>query len=87
MKNFALIENSSSPKAGICEYFYARAKEALNNSSIKGCLVTNSIAELAQHDSQVRTQTNITIQHMRSVFRDALERAQIIDEIPCQSKS
>ena len=81
VKNFSYIENSTSPKQGLCEYFRARAKDALNNSDIKGCLVTNSIAELAQHDNQVRDQTNITLQHMRSVFRNALIRAQSEDEI------
>ena len=84
VKNFSLIENASSPKDGICEYFRARAKDALSNSDIQGCLVTNSIAELAQHDNQVRTQVNITIQHMRSVFRNALAQAQNINEISNQ---
>ena len=84
VKNFSLIENSSSPKSGICDYFRARAKDALNNSDIQGCLVTNSIAELAQHDNQVRTQVDITLQHMRCVFRNALSRAQNINEISNQ---
>lgn len=84
VKNFLFIENSSSPKDGICKYFRARAKDALNNSDVQGCLVTNSIAELAQHDNQVRTQVNITLQHMRSVFRDALARAQNMNEISNQ---
>ncbi|MDW3094914.1 MAG: TetR/AcrR family transcriptional regulator [Gammaproteobacteria bacterium] len=84
VKNFSLIENSSSPKDGICKYFHARAKDALKNSDIQGCLVTNSIAELAQHDNQVRTQVNITLQHMRSVFRNALARSQKINEISTQ---
>ena len=84
VKNFSFIENSSSPKDGICEYFRARAKDALNNSDIQGCLVTNSIAELAQHVSQIRTQVNITLQHMRSVFRNALVRAKNMDEISKQ---
>ncbi len=84
VKNFSYIENSSSPKNGICEYFRARAKDALNHSGIKGCLVTNSIAELAQHDNQVRAQTTITLQHMRSVFKSALARAQSSNEISGQ---
>lgn len=84
VKNFSLIENASSPKAGICGYFRARAKDALNDSDIKGCLVTNSIAELAQHDCQVRTQTKTTLQHMRSVFRNTLARAQKSNEISNQ---
>ncbi len=79
--NFAPIEESISPKQAICKYFRARAKEALTHSDIKGCLVTNSIAELAQHDDQVGLQTNITLQYMRSVFKDALERAKRSNEI------
>jgi TetR/AcrR family transcriptional repressor of nem operon len=81
VKNFSFIENSSSSKEGICDYFRARAKDALSHSDIQGCLVTNSIAELAQHDNQVRTQVNITLQHMRAVFRNALARAQNMNEI------
>ena len=84
VKNFSFIENSSSPKDGICKYFQARAKDALSNSDIQGCLVTNSIAELAQHDNQVRKQVDITLQHMRSVFRIALVRAQKVNEISDQ---
>lgn len=84
VKNFSLIENASSAKVGICEYFQARAKDALNDSDIKGCLVTNSIAELAQHDNQVRAQTKITLEHMRSVFRNTLTRAQSNNEISNQ---
>jgi len=84
VKNFSLIEESSSPKDGICEYFRARAKDALSHSDIQGCLVTNSIAELAQHDNQVRAQLNITLQHMRSVFRQALARSQKSNEISNQ---
>lgn len=79
--NFAPIEESSSPKQAICEYFRARAREALTHSDIKGCLVTNSIAELAQHDEQVGMQTNITLQYMRSIFKGALERAIRSNEI------
>ena len=79
--NFAPIEKSSSPKQAICEYFRARAREALTHSEIKGCLVTNSIAELAQHDNQVSIQTNITLQYMRSIFKEALERAKSLNEI------
>ena len=82
--NFSPIAKSSSPKQAICEYFRARATEALTSSDIKGCLVTNSIAELAQHDSQVCTQTNFTLEYMRSIFRDALERAKSLNEIPHQ---
>tara|TARA_R110002074_G_scaffold333923_1_gene504156 strand:+ start:528 stop:1115 length:588 start_codon:yes stop_codon:yes gene_type:complete len=84
VKNFSYIENSSSAKEGICNYFQARVKDALDKSDIKGCLVTNSIAELAQHDMQVQAQTTKTLQHMRSVFRNALLRAQENNEISKQ---
>ena len=79
--NFAPIEEASSPKQAICEYFHRRAREALNHSDIKGCLVTNSIAELALHDTQVRKQTNITLEYMRSTFKNALERAKQTKEV------
>jgi len=81
VKNFAPISNSLTPKQAICEYFSLRAKEALTVSDIKGCLVTNSIAELSLHDEQVCEQTNKTLLYMRSTFRDALERAKRLNEI------
>jgi TetR/AcrR family transcriptional repressor of nem operon len=79
--NFAKIESDQSPKQGIINYFQLRAKEALTSSEIKGCLVTNSIAELAMHDKEVADQTNVTLQYMKSVFERALVRAQDLNEI------
>ncbi len=79
--NFSRIESASSPKQGIIDYFRMRAKEALTNSDIKGCLVTNSIAELALHDKEVAAQTNTTLRYMNSVFKNALRRAQSMKEI------
>lgn len=79
--NFSRIESAASPKQGILDYFRMRAKEALTTSEIKGCLVTNSIAELALHDLEVATQTNETLQYMNSVFKNALCRAQNLQEV------
>ena len=79
--NFSRIESASSPKQCIIDYFRMRAKEALTNSDIKGCLVTNSIAELALHDKEVAAQTNTTLRYMNSVFKNALRRAQSMKEI------
>ena len=79
--NFSRIESASSPRQGIIIYFQMRAKEALTDSEIKGCLVTNSIAELALHDKEVAAQTNKTLQYMKSVFKHALGRGQKLDEI------
>ncbi len=81
VKNFSSIEKSSTPKHAICEYFRERASEALTDSDIKGCLVTNTIAELALHDKQVCELTNNTLNHMRSIFRNALLQAKSKNEV------
>ncbi len=80
-KNLSYIETADSPKQAICDYFIARAEDALNDNVIKGCLLTNSIAELAQHDKAVREQTNKTLAYMRKVFHDAINKAKHLNEI------
>lgn len=80
-KNLSQIEHAVSPRQAICEYFYARSEDALKNDVIKGCLLTNSIAELALHDKAVRDQTNEMLGHMKKVFRDALTKAKNLNEI------
>jgi len=80
-KNLSNIENAKSPKRAICEYFRARADDALNNNVIKGCLLTNSIAELAQHDKVIRDQTANSIAYMKKVFQDAIVRAKGLNEV------
>lgn len=82
VKNLSSIVDADSPKQAICQYFAARAEDALNNGEIKGCLVTNSIAELAQHNKAVGDQTNITLQYMKKVFQDAITRAKDLQEVP-----
>ncbi len=81
VKNFSYIEQASSPRQGIRSYFSERAKDALSKGEILGCLVTNSIAELAQHDQAIQRQTNVTLKHMIKVFKDTLIRAQKANEI------
>lgn len=80
-KNLSHIEQAESPKHAICEYFAARAEDALNSNVIKGCLLTNSIAELAQHDKAVRDQTNSTLAYMKNVFKRAIAKSKNLNEI------
>ena len=80
-KNLSQIEHAISPKQAICEYFAARAEDALKSNVIKGCLLTNTIAELAQHDKAVRDQTNLTLAYMKNVFREAITKSKNLNEI------
>ena len=80
-KNLSHIEHAVSPKQAICEYFEDRAEDALKSDVIKGCLLTNSIAELAQHDKEVRDQTNVTLAYMRKIFQQAIVKAKSLNEI------
>ncbi len=80
--NLSHIESAPSPRQALCDYFAARAEDALKEDVIKGCLLTNTIAELAQHDSDVRMQTNATLSYMKQVFLQAIIRAKNLNEIP-----
>lgn len=80
-KNLSHIEQAASPKQAILDYFMARAEDALKSDVIKGCLLTNSIAELAQHDKEVRDQANITLAYMRKVFKDAIIKSKNLNEV------
>ena len=80
-KNLSQIEFANSPKQAICDYFMARANDAMSDDVIKGCLLTNSIAELAQHDKAVREQTNITLSYMKDTFFKAITKSKQLNEI------
>ena len=80
-KNLSPLEVADSPKQAICEYFIARAEDAIKDDVIKGCLLTNSIAELAQHDKAIRDQTNVTLSYMKNIFYKALIKSKQLNEI------
>lgn len=80
-KNLSYVEYADSPKQAICDYFTARAQDALNENIIKGCLLTNSIAELAQHDKVVRDQTKASLVYMKKIFHTALTKSKHLNEI------
>lgn len=51
----------------------------------RGCLVTNSIVELAPNDSAVRTLVTSVVKRLEQAFRDTLDRAAAVGEIAAGS--
>ena len=66
--NLAPLSTSKTPLKAIEAYFRARIDAVFDPSSIKGCLVTNSITERAFFDDRVRALTAQSLDYMQSAF-------------------
>lgn len=79
--NFAPLLSAPSPKKAIHKYFERRVADIDNPDVISGCLVTNSLTELSDHDEAVRQQTQKTLKFMEDVFYRTVLRGQEMGEI------
>ena len=57
----------------------------LTDGECRGCLVTNSIVELAPHDDEVADVVRSTVNRMEKMFKAALDRAVESNEIPADT--
>ena len=76
----SMLESGESPRKGI-----ERAMRTLMSPSRKrtrkGCLMTNSALEIAEHDPEVRSQVGKILSSIQSLFAQAVEAAQAKGEI------
>ncbi|MER5931998.1 TetR/AcrR family transcriptional regulator [Streptomyces sp. NPDC002054] len=58
------------------------AEAAADESRLTGCLVTNTAAELAPHDSTAARRVELSWEHVETLLHSALVRAQAQGELP-----
>ncbi|MET9953982.1 TetR family transcriptional regulator [Streptomyces sp. NPDC006339] len=58
------------------------AQAATDGERQMGCLVTNSAAELAPHDAEVRRRVELSWEHVETLLHSALSRARAQGELP-----
>jgi TetR/AcrR family transcriptional repressor of nem operon len=75
------LESSNSPKSAITNTIKDLAARAAADAQRRGCLVTNSVVELAPHDSEAAGRAAWCLEQMEGVFYDALVRARTQGEL------
>jgi len=75
------IGSGHSGLSGIRSYFDHLIAAMLDGKRRWGCLVTNSVAELALHDPDVAARVKLHLARIESAFASALARAQVSGEL------
>ena len=77
----ATLEGAGSGKAAIRRFFRLKVELSLESGRPRGCLVTNSTAELASRDRGTATRVGAALGKIEAAFRGAVVRAQQAGEI------
>ncbi len=75
------MSETSSPVKGIEEFFQRFCHELGNDEIGKGCLMVNTMLELATEDDEIRERISNYLGQVEQNFHDALIKAQQIGEI------
>ncbi len=78
---FAVLDSSDSAREGLQRFFMAFVARAEQPGRPIGCLLTNSVAELAARDPAVAAITDAHLQRLEDKFYEVLLRAQQQQEI------
>ncbi len=65
---------SRSPKESLHHFFESTANSILEKTNLKGCFLTNSVAELANRDDEVAAFLNSNMEDMTQLFEDILSK-------------
>ena len=75
------ITRSENPLGAIRELVLTIAKNLARQKDFRGCLITNTMVELAPHDVEIREQLKASFEVRAAVFREALSAAQKLGQI------
>jgi TetR/AcrR family transcriptional repressor of nem operon len=79
-----LLEALDAPGSGLAairRFFRLRVERSLDRRRPPGCLVTNSVVELARHDRVAATRVGASLARLEAAFLRALERARAQGEV------
>lgn len=77
----APLQQPGAARPAIEAYFLSVAERAAADSSRRGCLLTNSLVELAPHNAEVASVLQKSLSRVEDAFYRALGRAQDLGEI------
>jgi TetR/AcrR family transcriptional repressor of nem operon len=80
-KLLAALDDSRSGKAAIRRFFRLKVEAATDSRRPRGCLVTNSAAELASRDRGTAARVGTALTKIEAAFHRAVVRAQRAGEI------
>ena len=69
------VTESEDPMGAIRDYFLAIARGLARQEDFRGCLITNTMIELAPHDEEIREQLRVNYEVQVEIFRKALTNA------------
>jgi len=75
------LAQASSPLEGVRAYFRQLAAEAASPRAKRGCLLVNTVLELARQNKAVQKRVNRHLDAIEGLFRRALESAQASGEL------
>lgn len=78
----ARLRNAASAREGLTSYFEGLVAFGLGEGRGLGCLLTNSVVELAPHDPDVAARLKTTLQRVEGVFEETIRRGQAAGEFP-----
>ena len=70
------ITQSEDPLGAIRDLVLANARSLARQGDFRGCLITNTMIELAPHDKEIREQLKASFEVRTTIFRQALKAAQ-----------
>jgi TetR/AcrR family transcriptional regulator, transcriptional repressor for nem operon len=70
------ITESEDPLLAIHDFVLAIARNLARQRDFRGCLITNTMIEMASHDKEIREQLKASFEVRNSIFRQALKAAQ-----------
>jgi TetR/AcrR family transcriptional repressor of nem operon len=70
------ITQSQDPLGAIHDLVLAIARALARQGDFRGCLITNTMIEMAPHDQEIREQLKASFEVRATIFRQALKAAQ-----------
>ncbi len=80
-KTIGVLESPGSPLENIKQFFEAIVN-APSDKKTRGCLISNTVVELAPHDEKVAETVSHILERIQTAFLDCLNRAVEMDELP-----
>ena len=80
-KMLGVLTTSRSVKAGFRQLFATIVDEAVSETGCRGCMMVNTVTELAAHDAEIKRFADVAEARKEVVFADAIRRGQENGEI------
>jgi TetR/AcrR family transcriptional repressor of nem operon len=80
-KTIKVLESSGSPIENI-RLFFETIVNTPPNRKTRGCLISNTVVELAPHDEKVADTVRIILERIQNAFLHCLDRAVELGELP-----